>query len=106
MTTLSPLLTIFKVRDPISNARNLTEAKLLEQRWQQKGIDIQYRAINFPSQEEGRKFYNTKGEYRPPLSWKLTQDEKDAIKDAWEDIKGEKQIQELKTLWRHTWKIN
>ncbi len=113
MATLGPLLTIFKVRDPIFNARNLTEVELLQQKWQQvskaceeQEIDIQYFPIHFPNQEEAPNFYNRQGEYRPPLSWKLTQKEKQAIKDGWDAIKGKGKIQELKTLWKDTWKID
>ena len=113
MATLGPLLTLFKVRDPILNARNLTEAQLLsQQKWQEvnqtcqeQEIDIQYFPIFFPSQEEAPKFYNEQGEYQPPLSWKLTQREKQAIQDGWDAIKGKEQIQNLKTLWRDKWNM-
>ena len=113
MATLGPLLTLFKVRDPILNARNLTEVELLsQQKWQEVNqtcqeheIDIQYFPIFFPSQEEAPKFYNKQGEYQPPLSWKLTEKEKQAIQDGWDAIKGKEQIQNLKTLWRDTWNM-
>lgn len=118
MATLGPLLTLFKVRNPILNARNLTEVELLQQKWreinqtcQEQEIDIQYRPIffpspaEFPSQEEALKFYSQEGEYQPPLSWKLTQKEKDGIKEGWNTIKETPQIQDLKTLWRDKWRM-
>ena len=110
MATLGPLLTLFKVRDPILNARNLTEAQLLsQQKWQEvtqtcqeQDIDIQYCPIFFPSEEEAPEFYQ-QGEYQPPLSWKLTKKEKAALKHGWKAIKGKDQIEKIKTLWRDKW---
>ncbi|WP_063822248.1 hypothetical protein [Pleurocapsa sp. PCC 7319] len=116
LATLGPLLTLFKVRDPILNARNCTEVDLLEQ-WQEvsqacqeQEIDIRYFPIYFPSKEEfppevADKFYNEQGEYRPPLSWKLTQKEKDAIKHGWKAIKNKEQIEKIKILWRDKWNM-
>ncbi|MGL5939984.1 MAG: patatin-like phospholipase family protein [Waterburya sp.] len=112
MATLGSLLTIFKVRDPISQARNCAEVELLQQKWQsinqtcqEQRIDIQYFPIFFPSQEQAPEFYNQQGEYRPPLSWKLTQKEKNALKHGWQAIKNSKQITELKQLWREQWQM-
>ena len=115
MATIGPLLTLFKVRDPILNARNLTDVELLQKRWQaektlekiscQQQIDIQYFQIFFPSEKEAPEFYNEQGEYRPPLSWKLTKKEKEAIKQGWNAIKNQNQIQKLKTLWRDKWNM-
>ncbi|MGL5794018.1 MAG: hypothetical protein ACRC06_06310, partial [Waterburya sp.] len=112
MATLGSLLAIFKVRDPISQARNYAEVELLQQKWQsinqtcqEQRIDIQYFPIFFPSQEQASEFYNQQGEYRPPLSWKLTQKEKNALKHGWQAIKNSKQITELKQLWREKWQM-
>ncbi|MDJ0689096.1 MAG: hypothetical protein QNJ41_11360 [Xenococcaceae cyanobacterium MO_188.B32] len=115
MTILGPLLTLFKVRDPILNARNLTEVELLQQRWQtektleeisdRQKIDIQYFQIFFPSEKEAPEFYNEQGEYRPPLSWKLTKKEKEAIQHGWNAIKNQDQIQKIKILWRDKWNM-
>ena len=119
MATLGPLLTLFKVRSPILQARNLTEVELLKQRWRdeeevleticaEQQIKIEYFPIFFPSQEEfppeeADKFYNEQGEYQPPLSWKLTQKEKDAIEAGWDAIKEEEPIEKIRTLWRDEW---
>jgi Patatin-like phospholipase len=102
MATVGPLLTLFKVRDPILTSRNCTEIELLQKRWE-KQTDIQYFSIYFPSQSEAPEFYSQEGQYRPPLSWKLTSKEKQAIKEGWKTIKNQAQIQELKTLWRDDW---
>lgn len=95
MATIGPLLGLFKVREPILNSRNLTEVELLQE-WQkareecqQKGVDIEYFPIFFPEE----------GEYNPPLSWKLTQKEKEAIKKGWEQIKDNGKVKQLKDLW-------
>ena len=111
MATLGPLLTLFKVRDPILNSRNSTEVELLEQ-WQkasqtcqQQGVDIQYVPIFFPSREQAPEFYSEQGEYQPPLSWKLTKKEKKAIQDGWKAIKKEPEITALETLWKTKWNM-
>jgi hypothetical protein len=56
MTTLGPLLAMFKVRDPVLASRNAKEAKLLKERWERykdsvegNPVDIQYFSIFFPS---------------------------------------------------------
>ena len=111
MATLGPLLTLFKVRDPVLNSRNLTEVELLKQ-WQQasqicqqQGVEMRYFPIFFPSLVQAPEFYSKQGEYQPPLSWKLTQKEKDAIKKAWNQIRNGPQIQELERLWKTTWNM-
>jgi hypothetical protein len=144
MAILGPLLTLFKVRDPILNARNFTEVELLQQKWksvsqicEEQAIDIQYFPIFFPSQkgvtnydyyllkiakflnenyskllsiyflslieQNLKEFYNQQGEYRPPLSWKLTQKGKKAIERGWKFIAKRKDIQDLKHLWKRKW---
>ncbi|MDZ8069992.1 MAG: hypothetical protein RMY64_31030 [Nostoc sp. DedQUE08] len=42
----------------------------------QKGIEIMHIPIKFP-----------RGKINPPLSWQLTQEQKEAIQNAWEDWK-------------------
>jgi hypothetical protein len=103
MTTLGPLLALFKVRDPILTTRNSTEVEMLQKQYPQEQIDIQYFPIFFPSKEDAPEFYSEGGEYQPPLSWKLTKKEKQAIKRGWEAIKDTKQIQDLKKLWKDDW---
>jgi hypothetical protein len=99
METVGPLLTMFKVRDPVLASRNATEAELLIKRWKDQ-VEIQYFPIFFPSESEAppesavSKLYKN-GRYRPPLSWRLTDQEKQAIKDGWEAIKEEKKFKKL-----------
>jgi len=122
-TILGPLLTLYKVRDPILKSRNAMEVDLIKQ-WEQisqnHSIDFHYYSISFPTQEElkrwrsqqdsnsqkeGTEIYNKKGEYEPPLSWKLTQRQKDEIKEGWEAIQHSKPIQDLKKLWNEDWNM-
>ncbi|MFN6474954.1 hypothetical protein [Nostoc sp. DedQUE07] len=102
MATLGPLLAMFKVRDPVLASRNAKEADLLVKKWENK-VDIQYFPIFFPSESENAvsKFYKD-GRYRPPLSWRLTDREKEAIKEGWEAIKTKENIKKIKQLW-HKW---
>ena len=111
MATIGPLLTMFKVRDPVLASRNATDAALLKDRWKGQ-VDIQYFPIFFPSNDEvpGLKLFNDKGQYRPPLSWRLTDGEKAAIQEAWKaivqegtHIKSAKVIQDMKKQWHEIW---
>jgi hypothetical protein len=94
---------MFKVRDPVLAARNATDAELLTKRWE-KQVDIRYFPIFFPSEAEAPEFYKN-GQYRPPLSWRLTDNEKQAIQDGWSAIKNQVNIQKIKELWHETWKM-
>ncbi|MCC5646912.1 patatin-like phospholipase family protein [Nostoc sp. CHAB 5824] len=107
MATIGPLLAMFKVRDPVLASRNAKEADLLAKKWENK-VDIQYFPIFFPSESEiSPKFpgFYKDGRYRPPLSWRLTDREKQAIKDGWAAIKTGKNIQKIKQLWHETWNM-
>jgi hypothetical protein len=103
MATVGPLLTVFKVRDPILTTRNLTEVEMLQKQYPKEQVDLRYYSIFFPSQSEAPEFYDQEGQYQPPLSWKLTDKEKQAIKKGWKSIKDKKQIQDLKKLWKDDW---
>ncbi|MBO3457483.1 hypothetical protein G7B40_004205 [Aetokthonos hydrillicola Thurmond2011] len=103
IATLGPLQTMYQVRDPINTARNCAEVEIFQEKYNNQkddNIEIQYFPIFFPSKKEAPEFYSKQGEYQPPLSWKLTKREKEAIKNGWIAIKDQKQIQELKKLWK------
>ncbi|NEQ77549.1 MAG: patatin-like phospholipase family protein [Okeania sp. SIO2C9] len=130
MATIGPLVGLFKVREPILTSRNLTEVELLKE-WQNARqndgkVEIKYFPIFFPSITEEAKlglktaeqevtpdlkakqsFYSAEGEYEPPLSWKLTKREKDAIREGWEQIVTDKEgtIEKLKNLWLDKWNM-
>ncbi|MEH2116249.1 hypothetical protein [Nostoc sp.] len=50
----------------------------------------------FPSASDAPEFYKT-GQYRPPLSWRLTDKEKKAIKEGWTAIITGKTIKKSNT---------
>lgn len=114
MALLGPLLALFRVRDSTQTARNEAAIKLLVQRWQKQGVDIQHVPISFPSFQQVQHmkkefdrslqrpyFFDAHGKYDPPLSWKLTNAEKQAIKYAWEMIAADPQseVQTLCRIW-------
>jgi hypothetical protein len=101
MATVGPLLTLFKVRDPILATRNLMEVDLLINRWKDKGVEIDYFPIFFPQQTE----FSKNGQHQPPLSWKLTDSQKEAIKIGWKILKETKVIQDIKELWHEKWNM-
>jgi hypothetical protein len=110
MATLGPLKALYKVRDPILAARNATAAETLKQVWQQKHIEIQHFSIFFPSKSEAPSFYKN-NQYQPPLSWKLTDKEKQSIKAGWQAYayndsgKPQSIVGEIKKLWHQTWQM-
>ncbi len=85
---IGPLLTLFSVRDTTQLSRVSTEVELLQKRWANQ-VKIAYCPIFFP--KNGKN-----GEYKPPLSWTLTEKQKQNIKNGWCGIKEEigKQIGE------------
>lgn len=122
---LGPLLTLFRVRDSTQTARNEAEIELLRERWEAQGVTIKHCPIFFPSLEEIERlekqfnwktkfdwktqspFFNSQEKYDPPLSWKLTNAEKAAIKRAWKLIACDPHgaVQDLHRLWAE-WQMN
>ena len=78
---IGPLLTLFSVRDTTQLSRVSTEVELLQQRWKNQ-VKIAYCPIFFP--KNGKN-----GENKPPLSWQLTEKQKQNIKNGWCGIKKE-----------------
>lgn len=130
MGVIGPLLAMFKVRDSTLISRTESEIKLLQQRWAEdpNPVDIKYYAVSFPActqmkaieqqlqhqsvtnlkrQKGFTYFFNDKGQYEPPLSWKLTDAEKKAIRLAWEHIANapEHEVSKIKAQW-NAWKHN
>lgn len=112
MAIVGPLLAMFKVRDPVLADRNTTEANLLIKRWERwkdeiekkHQVDIQYFPIFFPSKKDAPEFYKN-NRYQPPLSWRLTDQEKQDIQDGWNAITQKPNIQAIKKLWQETWNM-
>jgi hypothetical protein len=130
MGVIGPLLAMFQVRDSTLISRTESEVRLLQQRWAEdpNPVDIQYFDVAFPSctqmkaierqlQQQSsttlkRKkgftfFFDDKGRYEPPLSWKLTDAEKKAIRLAWAHIADapNHEVSKIKSQWED-WKRN
>jgi hypothetical protein len=84
---------------------------------QQNNVVIKHYPIYFPSNPAVQRansqssrlsiFFSDKGEYQPPLSWKLTRKEKLAIKDAWMAMLHEEEgvLSRIKKLWFEEWNM-
>jgi hypothetical protein len=83
---ISPVMTLFKVRNSTLNARNYKELDLLKDAYDGK-VDIRIVPINYSSENdentESEEQKDKKNE-NTPLSWKLTNKQKDNIDQAWE----------------------
>ncbi|MDJ0733363.1 MAG: hypothetical protein QNJ47_04625 [Nostocaceae cyanobacterium] len=60
------------------DANHESDIEVLVNKWCEKGIEIKHIPITFPSDPQ----------FKPPLSWQLTQQQKDHIKEAWQEIKN------------------
>lgn len=83
VVTYGPLKTLTDIRDSTQLERNEKIADLLEERWQEKGINIENFTITFPAFKEEKDKYGNKIPYSPPLSWRLTQQQKNNLVEAW-----------------------
>jgi hypothetical protein len=95
MEFIGPLLALSGVRDSTQVARNQKEADLLKNRWAGK-VEIQSHTIFFPSGVSS-KLYN------PPLSWKLTERQKQNLQNAWDELQNSSVINAIQNLWHNTW---
>lgn len=93
-----PLLTLFRVRNSTQIARNRREVKNLQSRCAGQ-IDFASFSITFPKMPS---FTDAKDEYTPPLSWKLTTAQKEAMRQAWQLLVADPQgqVAQLTATWR------
>jgi hypothetical protein len=94
VVTYGPLKTLTDIRDSTQLERNEKIADLLEERWQEKGIEITNFTITFPKIDLKGKDYN------PPLSWRLTQTQKQNLSEAWQtDSVIRDTVKKMKAFW-------
>ncbi|NES18111.1 MAG: patatin-like phospholipase family protein [Symploca sp. SIO3E6] len=107
MSLAGPLLATVKVRNSTQTDRNDLEIQVLQEKWEQL-VEIEHIKVDPPKIEYSdfgnnnksqslkkslknywKLFVNSRGQYNPPLSWKLSEFEKEMIKLAWEKIKDD-----------------
>jgi hypothetical protein len=98
-----PLLAILNVRTSTQVARNTVDVRRMVERWRGK-VDIEPVTLRFQLDEHGlAEFLGSGGEYEPPLSWKLTEPQKEAIRRAWKQMAGEEPsdtIKQIDKFWK------
>jgi hypothetical protein len=82
-----PILALNSVRGSTQQARNDREIEDLHDACADQGVELRRYRIVFPTMDA----FTRHGTYQPPLSWKLTPREKDAIRDAWNRVAQETQ---------------
>ena len=93
---LGPLDALNGVRNSTQIDRNIQAVELLKDYWHEKRIMIQRVNISFPKEDPNGT------EYDQPLSWHLTQQQKNNLKNAWEnDETIRKTVDCLKTFWNN-----
>jgi len=91
---LGPALVAGKVRVSTQQARNTTELELLKSKWQEPGLKIQEFDIRYQTN-------TATGEHEdPPLSWKLSPEQKKHIREAWTQWMNSPQRTELRENWQ------
>mgnify|MGYP003406619446 CR=1 FL=1 len=96
----APLTAAYAVRDSTQISRNSKEVALLKEKVKNQGIKVQSFTIFFPEKNS-----ETGKAYNQPLSWRLTEQQKNNWKLAWQDVKKSSNFEKLKTLWQEEWKI-
>lgn len=87
-TTVGPLSTIYNVRTASQAVRNDTDLSLLKQSLAGSGVRLE--SIPFELEKES------------PLSWKLTDREREEIQAGWRTQRNQAQLQEFKRLFGHS----
>jgi hypothetical protein len=94
MEVVGSLQALLNVRSSTQTANNAVAIKLLRQKWQEK-VEIADFSITFPRDFDKK--------YSAPLSWKLTEAQKDAIMKAWmylaEYQDEERIIEKIENQW-------
>lgn len=75
---LAPLLTLLNIRTSAQASHKAIETHLLEERWPKRVKTVPFRFCCLPSEGETPC-------YDPPLTWKLTQGEKNNISACWDN---------------------
>lgn len=84
---IGPFKALTGVRNSTQISRNIATLELMKKRWNNgTGVDIEGFAITFPKSYQCK---NSQGiveekDYNQPLSWRLTQEEKESLRKAWE----------------------
>lgn len=96
---ISPIMTLFKVRNSTLNSRNYKELDLLKDAYEYKN----------KKDKEGKERikilridYSSKMDENTPLSWKLTKQQKERLKTAWEDYLKLNRKKVIK-IWNQDW---
>ena len=109
MALAGPLLALNNVRGSTQTARNTEELECLKECWKDQ-VKIRYYNITFPREiptadpqdpfTEEEQFADKEGRYSPPLSWKLTKRQKQAIHRAWGKVRTLEAVQGIKNTWK------
>ncbi|ABW32772.1 MFS transporter [Acaryochloris marina] len=86
---VGPLLTLNSVRDSTQKARDQKEIEGFADLWRSKGIKVEHFSIPYNSNNQ-------------PLSWKLSLNEKDNIRDEWNSYKRSSEYRCLNKYWTET----
>jgi hypothetical protein len=94
-----PIIALVNVRNSTQTARNDAELELLDGICGEE-VTLERVSLRFTLQDDGaRAFRGLGGTYQPPLSWKLTATEKNAVHEGWERLEGGSDLELLDKVW-------
>lgn len=101
MQVFGPLITRFSIRRSTQTSRNSAELADLSRYWNERlsghGVQIETVKLTFPKTLKGK--FKTFGVYTLPLSWKLSEKQKHAIDQGWEELLDSGEWQDLVKVW-------
>ncbi len=97
VVTIGPANTLAGIRNSTQIARNQIFAQLLNDRWPEEIEDF---TISFPKFKEVKDENGKKIPYNPPLSWRLTKNQKMNLEEAWQkDSTIRDTVEQMKMFW-------
>jgi hypothetical protein len=98
VVTIGPINTLAGIRDSTQIARNHIFAQLLNDRWHD--IEIKDFTISFPKFKEIKDKNGKEIPYNPPLSWRLTKNQRMNLEEAWQkDSTIRETVEKMKMFW-------
>ncbi len=99
---LGPVSVLLNARGSTQIARNNMEVEIMKEKLKKDGLNLQQVVISFPTDMPSP--YPEEMNYTPPLSWKLSGEEKQVVKQAWKHIQAlpaeENPIKTIQQLWK------
>ena len=101
MQVFGPLITMFSIRRSTQTARNSVELENLIDYWNERlsDRDVRLEAAKLIFPEILKGTFQTFEVYTPPLSWKLSEAQKRAVEQGWNELLKGDEWRKLVSIW-------